>query len=199
MPLNSLDQELIASSKLEAKTLQELHRKEKLLTHTKMLLLQKNPIDGGLDYSHLKAIHYFLFAEVYSWAGQDRYDANISAKFGKESTLFTPYEKLPHVASALFGALRDENYFMGQSKNDFIESSTVFMNGLNILHPFREGNGRVQRIFMQYLADNAGYSLNFEDVASNEMVQASIEGAKGNLLLLKKIFTKCTKKQGNRQ
>ncbi len=69
MSLNSFDKELIASNLLGATNLKELYRKERLLTHTKMLLLQENPIVGNLDYAHLKAIHKFLFAEVYSWAG----------------------------------------------------------------------------------------------------------------------------------
>jgi len=190
MPLNSFDKELIDSNLLGATNLKELHRKEKLLTNTKMLSVQENPIEGNLDYAHLKAIHKFLFSEVYSWAGQDRYDANITAKFGKDTTLFTPYEKLPSVSKILFDALSDENYFKGQSKVEFTQSASTFMNGLNILHPFREGNGRVQRVYMQYLAKNAGYELHFENISSEEMVQASIEGAQGNLLLLKEIFTK---------
>ena len=190
MPLNSFDRELISSNLLGATNFKELHRKEKLLTNTKMLLLQEDPIGGNLDYSHLKEIHKFLFSEVYSWAGQDRYDANITAKFGKDTTLFTPYEKLPNVAKILFDALRDENYFKGQTKVEFIQSASTFMNGLNILHPFREGNGRVQRIYMQYLAKNAGYELNFENISSEDMVQASIKGAQGELTLLQEIFTK---------
>jgi cell filamentation protein len=190
MPLNSFDKELISSNLLGATTLKDLHRKEKLLTNTKMLTLQENPIEGNLDYAHLKVIHYFLFSEVYSWAGQDRYDANITAKFGKDTTLFTSYEKLPPVSKILFDALDDENYFRGQSKVEFIESASIFMNGLNILHPFREGNGRVQRVYMQYLAKNAGYELNFEKISSKEMEQASIEGAQGKLTLLREIFIK---------
>ena len=104
MPLNSFDKELIDSNLLGATNLKELHRKEKLLTNTKMLSLQENPIEGNLDYAHLKAIHKFLFAEVYTWAGQDRCDANITAKFGKDTTLFTPYEKLPKISKILFDA-----------------------------------------------------------------------------------------------
>jgi len=195
MPLNSFDQELIDSNLLRATNLRELHQKEKLLTNTKMLLLEETPMEGSLDYAHLKAIHLFLFAEVYRWAGQDRYDANITAKFGKDTTLFTPYDRLPKVAKILFDALRDENYFNGQSREEFIKSASVFMNGLNILHPFREGNGRVQRIFMQYLADNAGYVLNFEQITAKEMIEASIQGPKGNLLLLEEIFTKSIRGQ----
>ncbi len=190
MPENSFDKELIASNLLGATNLQELHQKEKVLTHTKMLMLKDKPIKGSLDYKHLKDIHRFLFAEVFTWAGQDRYDAHITAQFGKGSTLFTPYEKLPLVSKILFDTLKNENYFKGQNKEDFIESAAIFMNGLNILHPFREGNGRVQRIYMEYLANNAGYLLNFQGVTAEEMVTASIMGANGDTSLLEKIFSK---------
>ena len=40
-------------------------------------MLKDNPIGGSLDYKHLKDIHRFLFSEVFTWAGKDRYDANI--------------------------------------------------------------------------------------------------------------------------
>ena len=155
-----------------------------------MLLLQETPREGNLDYQHLKDIHYFLFSEVYTWAGKDRYDANITAKFGKDTTLFTAYEKLPIVARALFDALHEELYFQEQDRDNFIKSASSFMNGLNILHPFREGNGRVQRVFMQYLAKNAGYTLSFDEITSREMIKASIQGAQGDLKLFEVIFSK---------
>ena len=190
MPDNSFDKELIASNLLGAKTLASLHEKEKILTNAKMIIIKSNPVEGDFDYAHLKAIHYFLFSDVYRWAGQDRYDANITAKFGKGKTLFTSYEQLPDVSKVLFDALKDEKYFKGQSKEIFSHSASIFMNGLNILHPFREGNGRVQRVFMEYLALNAGYVLNFEDITPEEMTLASIKGAQGDVRLMKKIFSK---------
>ena len=52
MSLLSFDQELISSNLLGATNLQELHRKEKLLTHTKMLLLQETPIEGNTGTYH---------------------------------------------------------------------------------------------------------------------------------------------------
>lgn len=190
MPANSFDQELLESNLLEAKSLQELHEKEKLLTNIKMQILEEHPIDGCLDYTHLKGIHQFLFSEIYSWAGQDRHDVHITAKFGKDTTLFTSYDKLPRVGKILFQSLKEENYFKGQNKIDFANSASIFMNGLNILHPFREGNGRVQRIFMQYLAINTGYNLNFKDISSKDMVRASIKGAQGDITHLRHIFSK---------
>ncbi len=151
---DSFDKELLNSNLLGAKTINELYKKEKIITNAKMIALKNQPIDGALNYIHLKNIHKFLFSDIYNWAGKDRFDADIKAEFGKGKTRFTPYEKIPYVSKALFDALNDENFFKNQSKKEFAKSAAIFMNGLNILHPFREGNGRVQRIFMEYLAKN---------------------------------------------
>ena len=97
------------------------------------------------------------------------------------------------VSKALFDALKEEEFFQGQAKIEFAKSSAIFMNGLNILHPFREGNGRVQRIFMEYLAKNAGYVLSFHDIESKDMVLASVKGANGDLRLMESIFFKSLK------
>ena len=190
MSQTDFDKELLVSNLLEAKTLQELYQKEKILTNAKMIALQNEPIVGRLDYAHLKAIHAFLFSDVYEWAGKDRYESDIRADFGKGTTHFTAYDKLPHVSKLLFDALKDEAYFQGQEKKDFTKSVAMFMNGLNILHPFREGNGRVQRIFMEYVAKEAGYTLSFTNISADEMIKASILGAKGDVSAMIDIFSK---------
>jgi len=190
MVLSDFDKELLASNVVGANSLEALYNKEKVLTSAKMVALKEIPIVGQLDYQHLKKIHHFLFENVYSWAGQDRYEANITATFGKGTTYFTPYDKLPLVSTTLFEALKNEAYFKGQTLDIFAKSAASFMNGLNILHPFREGNGRTQRVFMEYVAQNAGYELNFRDITAHEMIKASIVGAQGNIYLMEKIFRK---------
>ncbi len=193
MDRSSFDDELINSNLLGARTIDKLYEKEKIVTNAKMIALKNHPIEGALDYVHLKDIHYFLFSDVYSWAGKDRFEADIRARFGKGKTFFTPFEKIPDVSKTLFDALKEEAHFKQQSKKEFSKSSAIFMNGLNILHPFREGNGRVQRIFMEYLAKNTGYVLSFHDIDSKEMVLASVQGATGDLRLMEDIFLKALK------
>jgi len=190
MSEDSFDKELLDENLIGATSLEDLYQKESVLVGVKLSKIIYQPIDGKLDYIHLKAIHKYLFEDIYSFAGLDRYESNITAKFGKGSTLFTPYEKLPIVSKALFDSLKNEDYFKGQHKEELIKSIAVFMNGLNILHPFREGNGRTQRVFIQYLAKYNGYELNFNDITSKEMILASINGAKGDISLLEKIFQK---------
>jgi fido (protein-threonine AMPylation protein) len=50
---------------------------------------------------------------------------------------------------------------------------TIVMCRLNQIHPFREGNGRTQRLFVEQLASNAGYDLDFSHVSENDMRNAS--------------------------
>lgn len=182
------DRELLSTNLLGATTLKELHKKEKIVTNAKMIALHENPILGDLDYAHLKEIHRFIFEDIYTWAGKDRYESGVVAVFAKGTTLFTAYEKLPTVSKGLFDALKNEAFFQGTSMETFAKNAAIFMNGLNILHPFREGNGRVQRIFMEYVAQRAGYRLSFHKVPTQEMIQASIEGAKGQTMRMEKIF-----------
>lgn len=46
---------------------------------------------------------------------------------------------------------------------------------MNILHPFREGNGRVQREFFRLLALKNGYELDWSKISPDEMLITSIE------------------------
>ena len=102
MVLSDFDKELLASNVVGANSLEALYNKEKVLTSAKMVALKEMPIVGQLDYQHLKKIHHFLFENVYSWAGQDRYEANITATFGKGTTYFTPAVKNVDVLVRIF-------------------------------------------------------------------------------------------------
>lgn len=54
------------------------------------------------------------------------------------------------------------------------------MGEINVLHPFREGNGRTQREFIGQLAREHGYRINWEGISQNDMVNASIEAYHGS-------------------
>lgn len=45
---------------------------EEALVFERMRMLAGQPIRGNFDFAHMKAIHGFLFQDVYEWAGQER-------------------------------------------------------------------------------------------------------------------------------
>ncbi|KPB68023.1 Cell filamentation protein Fic [Pseudomonas ficuserectae] len=57
-----------------------------------------------------------------------------------------------------------------------------------MIHPFREGNGRVQRILFEHLALSAGYELDWATVSQEEWVRANIDGVNVNYGPMKDIF-----------
>jgi cell filamentation protein len=177
--LKDFDKLLIDSNLIGATSLAELRQAESEIIDIKMTMFRMKAYRGKFDYPYLKYIHKFLFENLYDWAGLDRYDMGLVGVFRKGETEFTLGSKIPGVSSALFEALKKENYFERQDLGEFIKSISLFLNGLNILHPFREGNGRVQRLFIEQLAHNAGYALDISTVPKSIMDQASILGCKG--------------------
>ncbi len=59
----------------------------------------------------------------------------------------------------------------------FIERLAYFYDQLNYIHPFREGNGRTQRIFWTRVAHDAGYEISWDKIAGDENYEASRLGA----------------------
>ena len=61
---------------------------------------------------------------------------------------------------------------------------------INALHPFREGNGRSQRIFIESLAKINGINLDLANVSKMDMIIASHESINGDYKKLKDMFQK---------
>lgn len=49
-----------------------LEAAERELSVRRVNQLINNPIHGSFDFDHLKAIHKYIFQDVYSWAGEER-------------------------------------------------------------------------------------------------------------------------------
>ena len=59
--------------------------------------------------------------------------------------------------------------------SELVSRLAFYIGELNAIHPFREGSGRGQRLFIEYLAEKNGYQLDFSKVSSDEMIMASEE------------------------
>lgn len=88
----------------------------------------------------------------------------------------------------IFERLRACNYFKDLPHDEFVEEIVDFYCVTNALHPFQEGNGRTQRVFLTQLIRNAGYAINFADMDTDLLMIATIQSAQGVTDLLKQIF-----------
>ncbi|WP_229692080.1 Fic/DOC family protein [Paenibacillus radicis (ex Gao et al. 2016)] len=130
--------------------------------------MHQNPCLGSFDLKHLKAIHHYIFQDIYPFAGQIR-DEDISKGF-----YFAPSQYILLQAKEIFRKLREESYLVGLDLEEFSQKAAELMGDINHLHPFREGNGRTQREFIRCLALRAGYKLDWSRVSTKETLDASI-------------------------
>ena len=69
------------------------------------------------------------------------------------------------------------NTSRGRDRERFISGLARHLDAVNHLHPFREGNGRTQRIFFSQLSGRAGYLLHWDRISAEENAAASRVGA----------------------
>ena len=102
----------------------------------------------------VQAIHKHLLQDVYEWAGTYRQYTT-----GRGSAPFARPEFIAPEMSRLFERLDDDRYLKGTTPEAFAAKAAAHVNDLNAIHPFIDGNGRTQRIWLRGLAVEAGYDL----------------------------------------
>ncbi|MCH5149401.1 MAG: Fic family protein [Spirochaetales bacterium] len=179
-------QSSVLKNKLNITQQNKLDEAERQITAVKLLALKMSPIPGNLDFQHICAIHHFIFSDVYDWAGVVRF-VNIS-----KGNLFCNFKFIDNAVSDLCVKLRKEHYLVGLPKNETAKKLSYYISELNAIHPFREGNGRTQRVFIEYLAQTAGYHADFSAVTAQDMIEASVDSFLLHYEKMEAIFEKIT-------
>lgn len=136
---------------------------------TQARIEQFEPDFGDISLAALRGIHRHLFQDVYQWAGELR-----SVDISKGSTRFANVSRVEPEADKLFLQLAQENYLVELQRERFVSRLAHFYCELNVVHPFRDGNGRAQRLLFEVISINAGYLLHWEPIARPEWVNANI-------------------------
>jgi cell filamentation protein len=159
----------VLRNKLGITDASELLTAEREIAAVRVLEAERTPIRGKLNFKHLCDIHRYIFGDIYEWAGELRM-VNIT-----KGNPFCNCEVLDVYGAELFGKLKTENYLLRTSSERISERLAHYLSEINVLHPFREGNGRSQRLFIEYLALVAGYHADFTNVTAEEMIEASVK------------------------
>ncbi len=179
----------VLKNKLGIKDEKALDAAEREITSLKTQALSNHPLEGDLDFEYLKRIHKYLFDDIYDWAGEIR-QTDIS-----KGNIFCQHELIEVNAEALFSELKSENYLAGLDEKTITGRLAYYLGDLNSIHPFREGNGRVQRLFIRELALRAGYYVLFDNISQEEMIKASDAAFHYDYEPLEVIITKTIKKR----
>ena len=159
----------ILKNKLNIKDFELLKKAEEEITAVKQLELLQNPIRGNFTKTHLLHIHKLLFEDIYPFAGKIRKE-----QISKAGTMFYPPNLIDRELDKVFAKIKEKNMLKEKDENKTFDNLAYVMAELNIIHPFREGNGRTIREFIRLMAKKLGCKLNWGNATKDEILEASI-------------------------
>lgn len=173
----------VLKNKLNIMDATKLQKVETQLVLIKLYELRQKGITGDFSPRHLIGIHLFIFGDLYPFAGVLR-----TENIAKDHFRFAEWEFIEEELNRLSRLLQSENYLAGLSKEDLAKRLAYYLSELNVLHPFREGNGRTIREFIRQLALKNGYRFNLTKISAQDMLEASIKSIIDDSDLTKLIF-----------
>ena len=157
----------ILVNKLDIKDNKKLERYEKKMVAFKLATINEVEFPNVFDEKRLKFIHNYLFCDVYDFAGMYRLENIIKNNF-----VFSQYEYIEENMKKIMSEINVDE-LKKLSFNKLIKKVSYFMTELNVIHPFREGNGRAIREFIRELLNECGYYIDFSKIDYDEILKAS--------------------------
>ncbi|HAU5565177.1 TPA: putative adenosine monophosphate-protein transferase Fic [Serratia fonticola] len=161
----------------------QLRKAELAFSAARLATLELGPRSTGMPW--LCHIHRTLFQDLYSWAGELR-----SIDIWRDETPYCHCEYIEKEGNALMSALEDEQQLTNLAQDEFVARLAHYYCEIFVLHPFRAGNGRTQRIFFEQLALHAGYLLTWDKLDREAWRTALYAGVSGELTPLTAQFAK---------
>lgn len=147
-----------------------LKQAEEKIVATKLFILRQNTMIKNFDVNHFKGIHKFLFEDIYPFAGKFRTE-NIAKGFFS----FAEWEFIEDELSNLLKKLNASNNLKNLKRDEFVKAIAYYLSELNVLHPFREGNGRTIREFIRELCYVNDYLFDLQKIEPEDFLNACIK------------------------
>lgn len=169
-------------NKLNITDAAELAQKEYLGSAVRALaFLRENKKITSVE--DLKKIHQIMFGWLYDWAGQIR-----DYELTKGDTEFLEYTRIKFGIEEI-----DEKIKQLTAKKELVDTDYAFLlDRLNYLHPFREGNGRSSKLFLQALAANHNQVIDYPR-SNKELIMAQNNADINRIAQLIKVKPKSNK------
>lgn len=149
------------------------------MTGLRITKIERDPLPGSYDLPHLQHFHWYLAGDVYPFAGQLR-----KVRLGKGGNAFCPPEEITARAAKVFDHRTDPDRLRTLDRDGVLTALTGLMSDVNVLHPFREVNGRTIRTFVVQLCAEAGWRLPWDGLdrdRNRAAARAAYDGDHGPL------------------
>lgn len=157
----------VVKNKLSITDEKKLENEERMLVNKKIENIDKNFSFVRFNEVEFKLLHKYLFGDIYEFAGEYRLE-NIT----KGNFKFSLFEYIEDNMQDIFKKI-DIDTLASLDFNNLVINISGIMTELNVLHPFREGNGRTIRLFISKLLEKLGYKINFQNIDYDEIMRAS--------------------------
>jgi|SRR5699024_4456828 len=177
------DEYLLETNLLDIKTYDELEEAEAFVFSLRAAELEREGlmIDTFTEDT-FKRLHYHLFQDIYPFAGKYR-----NVQLMKGNTRFCQAQFIEQYSKDLFDQLNKEPAW--KSLEEAAARLAYYKSEFNMLHPFREGNGRTIRIFIWAFAYSRGIRWEYEKMNRDGYLTAMIQSVTNNEQL-RSIFLK---------
>ena len=163
------DQMLLDQNKLGIQTFEELAIAEQYVFIVRSLEIAIGKyVIQSFDFKGLQNLHHYLFGDLYEFAGKIR-----NVQLTKGSTRFCQAQFIGIEGDRIFREIAAEKDW--PSIKIAANRLAYFKAELNMLHPFREGNGRTIRVFIHHWARSRGYYWAFEHLQQDTYLRAMIQ------------------------
>jgi len=142
--------------------------------------------DQQLTEKGIKTLHQVWLSPLYSWAGNYR-----TVEMSKGDFAFASSRFIPNLMEEFeFKFLKQYTPCAGYSLNELVEALARVHVEFILIHPFREGNGRLSRVLSNIMVFQAGYpSLDYSLLTDkNKYITAIQAGVSQNYSLMENLF-----------
>ena len=135
------------------------------------------------SFDDWREVHRLCFADVYEWAGQPR-----SIRIYKGNTAFAYPENIEAESARYFEQI---NAALA-ARTLTPEQAVIIFCEMNVIHPFRDGNGRTQRIVFEEIFARIGLVTDWSKCTQAEMIAAMQNAYHGDYQTAMKLFKRIT-------
>lgn len=158
----------VLRNKLDIRDPVILARADDDLSWQRLVELRDWPIAGKFDVAHYRAVHRYVFQDLYDWAGEFR-----TTNMGKGLSEFAKYPLVEQGVGEILLDLHSEDVLRGRTREQFCERGAYYFWALNMIHGFREGNGRAQKEFIRMIGEQGGHRVEWNRVSRGELISAA--------------------------
>lgn len=159
----------VLKNKLNLRDYMDLKKAETDLVSARLFELEINPSKGFFDKKHLYDIHKYLFQDIYDFAGRTRKE-----DISKGNTKFCVHLYIEEQLAALFARIKNYKVSENSARAEKMSFLAYLMAELNIIHPFREGNGRAIREFIRQYALKLGLEIKWGRIDREKLLEAMV-------------------------